>query len=290
MRHSSRSARQTAIAYATSLTPASKACRLIGALLAGLVCAGAATISHAQGGKALFEENCGACHSIGGGPMAGPDLKGLVARRGKDGAVAAILDPAQAGLKESMPNLGLARSDVEAIVGYIEQAASAGPGAAAAPAAAAPAEPQPEEIVRGQALFDGTMPFAKGGPSCNACHHVTSEAVVGGGVLASELTLAFSRMGRQGMQAVLAKAPFPVMQVAYRDKGLTEDEIASLVAFLQNAEKHHARQMPKEYGWRIFSAGAGGVVVLVLIALLAGRRRKARSVNQDIYDRQIRSA
>lgn len=290
MRHSTRGARPTARAYATATTPASKARRLTGALFAGIVCAGGATISHAQDGKALFDENCGACHSIGGGPMAGPDLKGLVARRGMDGAVAAVLDPAQAGLKPSMPNMGLARKDAEAIVAYIEQAAAGAPAAAVAQAPAAPAEPDPEDVRRGQALFDGTVPFAKGGPSCNACHHVESDAVVGGGVLASELTLAFSRMGRQGMQAVLAKAPFPVMQIAYRGKDLSESEIASLVAFLQHAEKHHARQMPKEYGWRMFSAGVGGVVVLVLIALLAGRRRKVRSVNQDIYDRQIRSA
>ena len=47
--------------------------------------------------------------------------------------------------------------------------------------------------------------------------------------------------------------------------------------------------MPKQWGWRMFSAGVGGVVVLVGIFSLAGRRRKKRSVNQEIYDRQIKS-
>ena len=39
----------------------------------------------------------------------------------------------------------------------------------------------------------------------------------------------------------------------------------------------------------MFSAGVGGVVVLLGIFSLAGRRRKKRAVNQDIYDRQIKS-
>ncbi|MBI2294126.1 MAG: hypothetical protein HYU73_28065, partial [Betaproteobacteria bacterium] len=51
----------------------------------------------------------------------------------------------------------------------------------------------------------------------------------------------------------------------------------------------HSRQMPREIGLRMFSAGVGGVIVLAGIFSLAGRRRKNRCVNQDIYDRQIRS-
>jgi hypothetical protein len=80
-----------------------------------------------------------------------------------------------------------------------------------------------------------------------------------------------------------------VMQAAYAGKDLTGKEIDALVAFLQHVDKEHARQMPKEWGWRMFSAGAGGVVVLLGIFSLAGRRRKTRCVNQDIYDRQVKS-
>jgi hypothetical protein len=79
------------------------------------------------------------------------------------------------------------------------------------------------------------------------------------------------------------------MQAAYAGKDLTGKEIDALVAFLQHVDKEHARQMPKEWGWRMFSAGAGGVVVLLGIFSLAGRRRKNRCVNQDIYDRQVKS-
>jgi len=252
----------------------------------------------AQEGKALFETRCAVCHSIGGGVKVGPDLKGVVARRGADGTVAAVLDPAKAGLKPTMPNLGVPRKDAEAIVAYLDQAqAAAGAAAAskesAAPAAQAAKEPEtkgtPAEIQLGGDLFEGKVRFANGGPSCNACHHVASEAHLGGGVLAAELTLVFSRVGKQGLSAMIAGNPFPVMQAAYAGKEFSDKEINALVGFLQHVDQEHARQMPKQWGWRMFSAGAGGVVVLLGIFGLAGRGRKKRCVNQDIYDRQITS-
>ena len=118
---------------------------------------------------------------------------------------------------------------------------------------------------------------------------MTSDALLGGGVLASELTLVFSRMGKQGVSAILGSTPFPVMQAAYAGKELSEQEISALVGFLQHIDAEHARQMPKAWGLRMFSAGVGGVIVLLGIFSLAGRGRKKRAVNQDIYDRQIKS-
>lgn len=268
-------------------------CRqLVGMLLAAAYCVGGATGSLAQDGKAAFEAKCAVCHNIGGGPKVGPDLQGVVARRGKDGTVATVMDPAKAGLKPSMPNLGLPRKEVEAIIAHLDQAQGAAGAAAASKESAAPAAEaaaQPDEIQRGRDLFEGKVRFAGGGPSCNACHHVAGDAPLGGGVLATELTLVFSRMGKQGLQTILASSPFPVMGAAYQGKNFSEKEISALVAFLQQVEKDHARQMPREYGWRMASAGAGGVIVLLGIFSLAGRRRKNRCVNQDIYDRQTRS-
>ena len=265
--------------------------RLFGVLLAAGWCAGGASIAVAADGAALFEAKCGACHSIGGGPRLGPDLKGVVGKRGKEGAILAIFDPAKAGLPPSMPNLGLSRPEAEAISVYLEGKESGAARDAAAPSApaAAAAELHPADIQRGQDFFEGKLRFANGGPSCNACHHVTNDALLGGGVLASELTLVFSRMGKQGLDAMLANAPFPVMQVAYEGKTISPDEVRALASFLQHVDKEHARQMPKSWGWRMFFGGAGGLVVLAGFFSLIGGRRKKRCVNQDIYDRQIKS-
>lgn len=260
--------------------------KLFGILLAAGWCTGGASIGVAADGAALFEAKCGACHSIGGGPRLGPDLKGVVAKRGMDGTILAIFDPAKAGLPPGMPNLGLSRPEAEAVGVYL-QGKKAGDSAAAAKEAVA--EATPADISLGQKLFEGSARFAKGGPACNACHHVNSAAVTGGGSLAADLTLSYSRTGKQGLDAMLANAPFPVMQVAYEGKAISPEEMRALAGFLQRVEKESASQPPGNYGWRMFFGGAGGVVVLAGFFTLVGGRRKKRSVNQDIYDRQIKS-
>ena len=260
-------------------------------------------------GQQMFQKSCAACHSIGGGQLVGPDLAGVNDKRPEDWLLKYIKssqtlvksgDKTAVALFEQfnkipMPDQAWSDDQIKKVLAHIKETGggpAAGKAAAASSAQAAKesaAVATPDEIQRGQDLFEGKVRFANGGPSCNACHHVTSDALLGGGVLASELTLVFSRMGKQGISAMLGSAPFPVMQAAYAGKALSENDIGALVGFLQHADKEHARQMPKEWGWRMFSAGAGGVVVLLGIFSLAGRRRKNRCVNQDIYDRQVKS-
>ena len=278
---------------------------IFGALLAAAWLIGSQPASAQESGKQIFQKSCAACHSIGAGRLIGPDLKGVNDKRPEDWLLKFIKSSeklvksgdktAMALLEEfnkmPMPDQALSDAEIRKVLAHIKETGgspAAGKESAAPPVqAAASAEPQPDEIQRGQDLFEGKLRFANGGPSCNACHHVTSDALLGGGVLASELTLVFSRMGKQGVSAILGNTPFPVMQAAYEAKALTENEIGALVGFLQHADQEHARQMPKEWGLRMFSAGAGGVVVLLGIFSLAGRGRKKRAVNQDIYDRQI---
>ena len=113
--------------------------------------------------------------------------------------------------------------------------------------------------------------------------------MIGGGILARELTTVFSKMGGEGVRAILGGPPFPVMQAAYKGMPFTDEETRALVGFLQQADKEHAYQQPRDYGWGLFGAGAGGIAVLMGFYSVVGRRRKKGSVNQDIYDRQIKS-
>lgn len=173
-------------------------------------------------------------------------------------------------------------------------AQDAGKAPAAPPAQAAvqaDAQPGPDAIRRGQALFDGRVRFANKGPSCNACHHAQHEAVIGGGTLSTDLTASFSRMGNDGLRAILASAPFPGMQVAYAGKALTPDEIDALAGFLEHADKRpkNPNQQPADIALKTFGASAAGVAVLLGLFGLVGRRRKQQSVNQAIYDRQAKS-
>jgi mono/diheme cytochrome c family protein len=280
---------------------------MFAALLVAGWLGGSPPASAQESGKEIYQKSCAACHSIGAGRLVGPDLKGVNDRRPEDWLLKFIKssaslvksgDKAAQALfdeyKMPMPDQALSVEQIKKVLAHIKETGSgpaAGKDSPAPSAQAAPpvAEAQPDEIQRGQDLFEGRIRFTNGGPSCNACHHVTTDALLGGGVLASELTLVFSRMGREGVSAILGSSPFPVMQAAYAGKEFSKSEINALVGFLQHVDKEHARQMPKEWGWRMFSAGAGGVVVLLGIAGLAGRGRKKRCVNQDIYDRQIKS-
>jgi len=270
---------------------------------------GPQSASAQESGKQIFQQSCAACHSIGGGQLVGPDLAGVNDKRPEDWLLKYIKssqtlvksgDKTAMALFEQfnkipMPDQALSDDQIKKVLAHIKETGgspaagkqAAAPSAQVAKESAAVATP--DEIRQGQDLFDGKLRFANGGPSCNACHHVTSDALLGGGLLAAELSLVFSRMGHAGVRAVIENSPFPVMQAAYAGKALSENEIRALVGFLQHADQEHARQMPKEWGWRMFSAGAGGVVVLLGIFSLAGRRRKNGCVNQDIYDRQVKS-
>ncbi len=270
---------------------------------------GSQSASAQESGKEIFQQRCAACHSIGAGKLVGPDLVGVNDRRSEDWLIkftrssqALVKSGDKAAIavfeefnKMPMPDQALSDDQIKKVLAHIKETGGSpaagkqatAPSAQAAKESAAGATP--DEIQRGQDLFEGKVRFANAGPSCNACHHVTSDALLGGGVLASELTLVFSRMGKQGVSAILGSSPFPVMQAAYAGKGFSDTEISALVGFLQHADQEHARQLPKEWGWRMFSAGVGGVIVLVGIFSLAGRRRKKGCVNQDIYDRQVRS-
>lgn len=100
-------------------------------------------------GRALFEQKCVACHSIGAGNRVGPDLQGVTKRRSEQWLLRMITapesliaegDPTVTALVRQfnqivMPNLGLSETEARAVLEHIA-AVSAAPGAA--PRAQAP--------------------------------------------------------------------------------------------------------------------------------------------------------
>ncbi len=269
------------------------------------------TVCWAQdSGEQLFNANCSACHTIGEGRLVGPDLAGVHDKRSQqwlESFVTSAKSMIDSGDAEAvaifeeynqilMPDPPIAGEQVRQILGYLKNQGAGAPAAAGGDALAqtdqvelASPKAAPEDIKKGQALFQGTTRFANGGPTCNACHHVKNDAVIGGGILAAELTTVFSKMGSSGVQAILGRAPFPVMEAAYKNNALTDDEITYLVAFLQDADEQHLFQQPRDYGIGLFASGAVGAGVLFLLFGFTWRNRKSGSVNQAIYDRQVKS-
>jgi cytochrome c2 len=264
------------------------------------VSAQATPAAHAATGQENFTAICGACHTVGGGRRVGPDLKGVAERRPQEWLLKFIKssqgmvqsgDPTAVALfnefKITMPDVALSPAEIQDVLAYIANGAGAG----AAPAAEViPVRPaSPADISRGQALFQGMTSFTNGGPACNSCHHVTNDAVIGGGVLAKDLTEVFGRMGGTGIHAVLGKPPFPVMEEAFKDAPLTDAESFALVAFLQDADRHHALQQPRDYGFKLLYSGVGVFMILMGGYAFLWRRRKVRAVNQAVFERQLRT-
>jgi cytochrome c2 len=283
-----------------------------------LACLSLMNIAPAQAsGETDFITYCGACHSIGQGRLVGPDLAGIHDRRSQDwlekfvkssqsminsGDAQAVAIAAEFN-NMIMPDSIISAAQIKDVLSYIQGgggAVAAGATAAAGAVSPAPqaAEAAPEpaaaplseaDIKFGRELFEGSQRLENGGAACNACHHVLHDAVMGGGILAKELTKAFSRMGVPGLKAIIGSAPFPVMQAAYEDKALTEEEVAGLVAFLQYADAEEYNQLPRDYGMGLFLTGIAGAAILFILFGTVWRKRKVGSVNQAIYDRQIKS-
>ena len=257
-------------------------------------------------GEQTFKTICFACHTIGGGRLVGPDLAGVHEKRSQEWLENFVKssqsmmndgDPDAIALFEEfnripMPDSILSDAQIRQVLGYIQSQSSNQepikvPGAGVQ---AVPDEPASEEdILVGQELFQGNIRLVNGGAACNSCHEVRNDAVIGGGILATELTTVFSRMGGAGVKAILGYAPFPVMQAAYKNQSLTEYEVTALVAFLEYADSEQYNQLPRDYGLGLLLSGFVGAAVLFFTFAFIWRGRKKGPVNQAIFDRQIKS-
>ena len=252
----------------------------------------------ADQGLEIFQSWCSPCHTIGGGTLIGPDLAGLGDRRAEEWIIGYVQHSQQyveAGDSTAvalfnefnrivMPDQPFSEGEIRAIIALTRE------GAYASSAQPPPLQEATEaQILLGQELFQGLTRFANSGPTCNSCHEVTNDAVIGGGILAAELTTAFSKWTGPGLQAIIRSPPYPVMQLAYRNKPLTDEEVTALVGFLQRADAEHTQHQPRSYTVTLLLAGLAGAGILFGLYSLAWRRRLTGSVNQAIYDRQVKS-
>lgn len=260
----------------------------------------------AQDGAALYK-TCAACHTIGGGKTVGPDLKGITKRRTNDWLVKFIQsstamvkagDPdAVAVFKQfnniPMPDNALTVDQVNKILAHIDGGAG---GAAIDPKQAALQHKvdsmlktnSPLDILVGKELFSGERRLENGGASCTSCHNATYNNSGKGGILAKDLTKAYSRLGGfAGIKGIIASAPFPSMLATYKNHPVTEIENAQIQLFLKNTDEQNPVQPVIEKTWFLYAAMVVGLFILLAIAGLWFRRKRF-SVNHAILKRQER--
>jgi nitrate reductase gamma subunit len=209
-----------------------------------LLCAESASADTAEA-KKIFTTRCMACHTFGKGVKVGPDLKGVTERRKRDwllkfvrtsSAVIAAGDPTATGLFEQfkqqrMPDwTDLSESQVNAILDWL--------------GANGPDQQEPDmrcadtatvaEIETGRQLFHGARAFSRGGVACAGCHSIHDDAGTSGGVLAGDLTSAYSQYQDGAMTQFLRQPCFLRYPESQLPVFLAPEESFALKAYLRS--------------------------------------------------------
>lgn len=281
--------------------------------IASILCFASGNTQAQQDGEMMFKSFCSACHTISKGKLVGPDLADVHTRRTDDWLVEFIKssqtmiksgdETAVALFKEYnqsvMPDPAYSVEQIKSIIAYIKSKSPSY--VAETPVTQTEMQEEPEvpvrsvneatedEIKTGQILFAGEYRLSGGGPGCISCHHVKNDRLIGGGLLAKDLTDAFSRMNEAGIKAILTSPPFPAMKEAYQNAPLTDEEAYNLIAFLKQADEDQYGQHSRDYKQYFLIASGFSFVVLLGIYSIILSNRKRQSVNQKIYNRQVYS-
>lgn len=268
-----------------------------------------------QNGEKLFKTFCNVCHTINKGKLIGPDLAD-VHKRHSEAWLLEFVKSSQAVIQKGdkdavalfkqfnqsvMPNAPYSEPEIKSILEYIyTQSPSYVPKAVPAdeaketvvaePPVRSVTEANEEEIRNGYALFSGEVRLTGRGPACISCHHVRNDNLVGGGLLAKDLTDAFTRLNEAGIRAIVSSPPFPAMKEAYANAAITEEEAYNLTAFLKDANEHQYGQSDRDYQKYMIVSGFLGLATLFLIYTVYWWNRKKEAVNQGIFRRQIKSS
>lgn len=253
----------------------------------------------------LFKVKCGICHTIGGGKLIGPDLANVHQRHTEDWLLAFVRssqtmiasgDSAAIAIFEEnnkipMPDPMISDTEIKSLLNYITENTPGG-GTGTTEESVALSEPvsiiadaTEEDLLNGKHLFEGRVRFANGGPSCISCHNQLSDVFFSENSYSTkDIAASFANLGEVGVKSILNSPPFPVMAKAFEGRKLTEAEVHDLLFFLKNAHKTPST-VPSGY----LLYGILGAFGLLLLYAMFWYERKSKTVNHNIYKRQIKS-
>jgi len=240
----------------------------------------------ADQGQQIFTQKCSGCHTVGGGTLVGPDLKGVTTLRDRQWLHEFILDPnskfdsgdpvATQLLADfnniRMPNLGLKSSDVDAILTYLE-------GATGAPQSTPAVNTGAGNPAVGEQIFTGQVALTNGGTPCIGCHTVGGTGSLGGGALGPDLSKVMTRLGNPGLTAALTNVNFPTMVGIFGKKPLTPQEVTDLVAFFGQADARPAVLVISPW---LYLGGAAGLSILLFLIMLIFWPRQRQSISEKL--------
>lgn len=238
--------------------------------------------AQSQDAAAFFKQNCTSCHTIGGGRLVGPDLKGVTQRQpDRKWLVDFINDPTSkldAGDPYAAKLLGEARgARMNKVAGINQPIADsllvlidAESRLAKSQFAGTQISDRPftgQDVANGRNIFLGQTRLAAGGAACVSCHSIVGLRSLGGGRLGPDLTKAFERLGgRKGLATWLSAPPTLTMNPVFRNTPLdASTEILPLIAFFQDAAQKGGVADTSTSMFNFLLLGLGGTVVLLIL-------------------------
>jgi len=257
------------------------------------------TILSAGEGEDLFKKTCAACHTIGQGRLVGPDLKNVTEKRSQDWLISFIksstkkINSGDADAKAIfdeynkllMPDNNYTDAQVLAVLNYISTGGSGNGVLATVPAVDILSGITSENINIGASLFSGNQRLTNGGVACSSCHKVRDERIFSSGTLAKDLSESYDVMGSAGVAAIIKSSPFPVMNTAYKNHALTEDEVLNLTAYLKSVSEQRIYQLPTDFSMFFAFFGVVVFVMIFMSTVILYFKRKKFPVNKEILDR-----
>ena len=249
----------------------------------------------------FFREKCKSCHTIGGGRLAGPDLKDVTARKDRDWLTGFMMNPQSyidrgdsyatkllEDYRSVMPSIsGMTKDRCDKLLDLIE-------------AESALEESQFKGVqvsnkpftdvdrALGRDIFLGKASLQNGGAACISCHSMHDTPLFGGGALAadpqmSDLTNVYERLkGRKVLSNWLAAPATETMQPIFKKHALTSEEIHALVAYFEvSAGNSPAQPASSRVAFLLIGLlGAAGVI----FGFDAIWKRRFHSVRQPLVD------
>lgn len=241
----------------------------------------------AQEAADFFRDNCTSCHTIGGGRLTGPDLKGVLQRKDRAWLAQFVQNPqvimdrgdpyALKLLQESrdvvMPTVnGMNAARADALLTLIEAESKLeksqfmGLQITDRPFTS-------EEIERGRHLFNGVARLANAGPPCISCHTARGLGGLSGGRLGPDLTRVYERLqGRKNLAAWLTAPATPTMAAVFKRHALTSQEILPFVAYFENRARQGGEDASSGPLTFLLIGIGGAALALVLFDQAWGKR------------------
>lgn len=255
-------------------------------------------LSVAQDGKELFNRNCKACHSIGGGTKVGPDLKGITQKRNLDWIIKftkSSKDMISAGDadavaifeefgKKPMPSHNMSNAEIQAILDYISTGGDTGTETADAINSNQPSVFTPSADT-GRDIFTGVQQLTNGGASCISCHSIKDSKVSNVGTFAKDVSVSFV----DGVVETMLNS-MPAMISSYKNNPLTIQEKSHLELYLKTVKENQIFNHSTQSGNMFLVYGILAFIFILLIINIFWRHTKKNGVKDEIYKRQGRTS